>query len=374
MPYACQSLQVSYFCPLNCDQMEQKYKPLVIWLFAGVVLVAAMVIIGGITRLTQSGLSMVEWKLIMGSIPPLNDAQWQETFEKYKQFPEFNIVNYHFTLREFKSVFWWEYIHRMLGRLTGLVFIIPFAVFIIQKRIDRKLLKKLLFIFLLGAFQGFIGWFMVKSGLVKDPHVSHLRLAAHLITAFAVIGFILWTTFSIINPNRYSKIDFKLYRIIKSGFALLMLQIVYGAFVAGLKAGLYYNTWPMMGSAWIPDEVLDSISREGISAFLNNITLVQFIHRTLAFVVAGFIAWVWIRTKHSKSFHESEPFQQTALPTATTFLLIILVIQLILGITTLLFKVPVLLGVLHQFGALALFCGYVFIMHYVYHSGENMQE
>ena len=239
--------------------MEQKHKPVVIWLFTGVVLVATLVIIGGITRLTQSGLSMVEWKLIMGSIPPLNDAQWQETFEKYKQFPEYSIVNYAFTLDEFKSIFWWEYVHRMLGRLTGLVFIIPFTIFVMQNRVDRQMLKKLLFILLLGAFQGFLGWFMVKSGLVKDPHVSHLRLAAHLITAFIVIGFILWTIFSIIKPTRYPKVDNKLGWIIKSGFSLLILQIIYGAFMAGLKAGLYYNTWPMMGDVWLPTEVFNSI-------------------------------------------------------------------------------------------------------------------
>ena len=356
--------------------MEQKHKPVVIWLFTGVVLVASMVIIGGITRLTQSGLSMVEWKLIMGSIPPLNDAQWQETFEKYKQFPEYNVVNYAFTLREFKSIFWWEYIHRMLGRLTGLVFIIPFAVFVIQKRVDRKLLMKLLFIFVLGAFQGFLGWFMVKSGLVNDPHVSHLRLAAHLITAFAVIGFILWTIFSIINPSRYPKVDDKLGRIIKSGFALLILQIIYGAFVAGLKAGLYYNTWPMMGGVWIPDEGLNSITREGLSAFLNNITLVQYMHRTLAFVVAGFIIWMWYLVKNNKTYKKtgSGSFQKLTLFTSTTILLVILIIQLLLGITTLLFKVPVILGVLHQFGALVLFGGFVFIMHHVYHSGVKTIE
>ncbi len=353
--------------------MEQKHKPVVIWLFTGVVLVATLVIIGGITRLTQSGLSMVEWKLIMGSIPPLNDAQWQETFEKYKQFPEYSIVNYAFTLGEFKSIFWWEYVHRMLGRLTGLVFIIPFTIFVMQNRVDRQMLKKLLFILLLGAFQGFLGWFMVKSGLVKDPHVSHLRLAAHLITAFIVIGFILWTIFSIIKPTRYPKVDNKLGWIIKSGFSLLILQIIYGAFMAGLKAGLYYNTWPMMGDVWLPTEVLNSITREGLSAFSNNITLVQFIHRTLAFVVAGFIIWAWFQTKNNKIFHNSGQFsfQNISLYTATIFLLIILVIQLILGITTLLFKVPVMLGVLHQFGALVLFGGYVFIVHYVYHSGDS---
>ena len=353
--------------------MEQKHKPVVIWLFTGVVLVATLVIIGGITRLTQSGLSMVEWKLIMGSIPPLNDAQWQETFEKYKQFPEYSIVNYAFTLDEFKSIFWWEYVHRMLGRLTGLVFIIPFTIFVMQNRVDRQMLKKLLFILLLGAFQGFLGWFMVKSGLVKDPHVSHLRLAAHLITAFIVIGFILWTIFSIIKPTRYPKVDNKLGWIIKSGFSLLILQIIYGAFMAGLKAGLYYNTWPMMGDVWLPTEVLNSITREGLSAFSNNITLVQFIHRTLAFVVAGFIIWAWFQTKNNKIFHNSGQFsfQNISLYTATIFLLIILVIQLILGITTLLFKVPVMLGVLHQFGALVLFGGYVFIVHYVYHSGDS---
>ena len=165
-------------------------KGLVRWLMLGCVLIAAMVVIGGITRLTHSGLSMVEWKLIMGSVPPLNEAEWQDTFEKYKQFPEYKIMHNHFTLEDFKSIFMWEYLHRLLGRLIGLVFIFPFIYFLVKKRISKELLPKLILILIWGGFQGFLGWFMVKSGLVDNPNVSHFRLAIHLITAFGLCCYI----------------------------------------------------------------------------------------------------------------------------------------------------------------------------------------
>ncbi len=334
--------------------MSKTNKPIVIWLLTGCFLIAAMVIIGGITRLTQSGLSMVEWKLIMGTVPPMSEAEWIDTFNKYKEFPEYKIVNTSFTLAQFKSIFWWEYIHRMLGRLIGIVFVIPFTVFLLQKRVKRELLKKLIVLFIIGGFQGFLGWYMVKSGLVKDPHVSHFRLAAHLIAAFSAFGYSLWIaldlTFGKSNPLQLS---YRLKKLVLFVFGLLLLQIIYGAFVAGLKAGLYYNTWPLMGGTFVPEEIWNALSRDGISSLVNNITTVQFLHRTLGIIIGILALCIFFEAKRTY-IKDTGPFNLIALT---------VLIQIILGIYTLLYKVPVVLGVVHQFGALVLFASFLYLIH-----------
>ncbi len=335
--------------------MQKAHKPIFAWLLTGCFLIAAMVIIGGITRLTQSGLSMVEWKLIMGSVPPLNESQWQDIFDKYKAFPEYMIVNKHFTLEEFKSIFWWEYIHRMLGRLIGLAFIIPFLFFLIQNRISGNLLKKLIILFIIGAFQGFLGWFMVKSGLVNDPHVSHLRLAIHLIAAFTASGYSLWIALDLKSADSLpSAFPGHLKKVLYAAFALLIVQIVYGAFVAGLKAGLYYNTWPLMNGVLIPGEVWNALQREGISSLLNNVTSVQFIHRTLGLIVGLLIFYFVYISRKEKANNIS-----------IDALALVVIVQIILGIYTLIYQVPVVLGVIHQFGSLILFSIFIYIMHWV---------
>ena len=205
------------------------------WLYSGLFLIALMVIIGGITRLTHSGLSIVEWKLIGGTIPPLNDIQWQETFEKYQQFPEYQKINTEMSLSEFKSIFFWEYLHRLLGRLIGLVFIIPFIIFWNKKWFNFKQKKQLLILLGLGALQGFLGWFMVKSGLVDVPAVSHYRLALHLITAFGLMCYIYWLVLSFNEVEK--KPNNNINKLSKWFIVALTIQIIYGAFVAGLKAG-----------------------------------------------------------------------------------------------------------------------------------------
>lgn len=337
--------------------MSKSQNPVIIWLIVGALLVISMVVIGGITRLTQSGLSMVEWNLVMGSVPPMNEIEWQQTFEKYKESPEFHIVNYEFDLEDFKSIFWWEYIHRMLGRLIGLVFIIPFFIFLYQKRIDKPLLKKLLAIFILGAFQGFLGWYMVKSGLVKDPHVSHYRLAAHLIAALTLFSLILWTALELIFKDSKLQNDpflNKIRNLSIAGTILLIIQIIYGAFVAGLKAGLYYNTWPKMGSNWVPSEVGHAISRDGLTSLVDNITVVQFIHRYLAWIVAIIVILIWAKVRRSLKDSDLWPGVQ--------FLVGMTIIQILLGIFTLIYQVPISLGVIHQLGSVLLLGGFVFIL------------
>lgn len=343
---------------------ELKYKrEIIIWLLAGCFLIFVMVIIGGITRLTGSGLSITEWKLIRGTIPPLNEQQWNEEFENYKHIPQYTRLNYHYTLGDFKKIFFWEYIHRLLGRIIGLVFFIPFVFFYFKKQFDKPLLKKMLFLFFLGGLQGFLGWFMVKSGLSERTSVSHIRLAIHLLAAFITFAFTFKTTLDIIYPER-NYFDIHLKKINKLAvwiFALLFLQIVYGAFVAGLKAGHIYNTFPKMGDEWIASSVFYSWQNEGLSAAINNLSVVQFIHRYLAYaVVIGFLILFYV----AKNLHTArlQKLLSREKLTAINLLPIIILIQFLLGVFTLLYNVPVWLGVIHQTGAFAAFALLIFIL------------
>ncbi|CAN5425168.1 COX15/CtaA family protein [soil metagenome] len=331
------------------------HRAIIIWLLSGCFLIYTMVVIGGITRLTHSGLSMVEWNPIIGSLPPMSDEAWQIPFEKYKQSPEYQLINNQFTLEEFKSIYCWEYIHRLLGRTIGVIFLLPFFYFLAKKKFDKPFLKKMYVLLLLGALQGVLGWFMVKSGLQKEPHVSHFRLAAHLISAFTVFGFTFWYALDLLYPteiieNGRSK---RIKRLSKILFASIVLQIIYGAFVAGLRAGLFYNTYPLMGDSYMPDTVssFDTFWKN----CLENPSGVQFLHRNIAIMVATLVVIVWIQTKKM-------------IPTdlqrkAGNFMMAVLFVQFFLGIITLLYAVPVTLGVLHQTGAFFLFASSLFFMH-----------
>ncbi len=331
------------------------HKSIIIWLLAGCFLIYLMVVIGGITRLTHSGLSMVEWNMIVGSMPPMNESDWVVPFEKYKQSPEYQIINNQFSLEEFKSIYWWEFIHRMLGRTIGVVFLIPFFYFLIKKKFDKSLLNKMYVLLALGALQGVLGWFMVKSGLQKEPHVSHYRLAAHLISAFTVFGFTFWYALDLIYPkkimeNNRSK---KLNRLSYFMFAVIVLQIMYGAFVAGLKAGLFYNTFPRMGNAMFPETLF---SFEPFwKNFFENPAGVQFIHRYIAYLVVIVVVFVWESTRK---------MELTFLQRKTSnFMVSVVFVQFLLGIITLLYSVPVVMGVLHQTGAFVLFASALLFMH-----------
>lgn len=339
--------------------MKKEHKSVVIWLFLGCFLVAAMVVIGGITRLTHSGLSMVDWNLFIGAIPPLNESEWNETFNQYKQFPEYKLKHFHFTLEEFKGIFFWEYLHRLLGRFIGLVFLIPFLIFWKQGRFDKKTLNNLWVIFALGGLQGFLGWFMVKSGLTKDPEVSHYRLATHLITAFSLYCYIFWVALKFMFPNQ-QKLNSSLEGVKKLGTPLLIitvLQIIYGAFVAGLKAGLVYNTWPKMGTEWIAESVTYMITQTGLISFADNMASVQFVHRNLALVVFFFVAYIFAKAR----VLNLNKYQRQSV----NFIMLMVLIQFALGVFTLILAVPVSLGVLHQIGALALLSGIIyFIFHF----------
>ncbi|QCR21585.1 COX15/CtaA family protein [Pontibacter sp. SGAir0037] len=327
--------------------------PVVLWLLTGVLLIVAMMVIGGITRMTGSGLSIVEWNLLSGTLPPLSEAEWLLTFEKYKQFPEYQKLNNDMTLAGFKNIFWWEYLHRLLGRIIGFVFILPFLYFLLRKQLSGWLVKRLLLILLLGMGQGLMGWIMVKSGLVDIPRVSHYRLATHLCLALLLIGVILWTVADIVAPaTKRSTSALQLGGLSRLVLLAVIVQIILGAFVAGLKSGFYYNTYPLMQGELFPSHQTGYLSW---SNFLNNGTIVQFIHRWFALVALGLVILLWYRAGRS--------IIPATTRTIVQLLLLTGFVQVLLGITTLLLSVPLLLGVLHQLVAVALFALAVLAVH-----------
>ncbi len=339
-------------------------KQITIWLISACLLIFIMVIVGGITRLTRSGLSMVEWQPISGVIPPMTDSAWQEEFEKYQQFPEYKKLNQGMILSQFKFIFFWEYIHRLIGRLLGIFFIIPFAYFLIMKKLNPPLIRKLLFMFVLGGIQGLYGWYMVKSGLVDNPHVSHYRLAGHLILAFGLMAYILWTALDI-NRERFTKgtnYNKKHLRPVLHGIiALIMLQIIYGAFTAGLKAGYGWNTFPKMAGQWIPSGLLP-LSPWYMNLVEHNFTI-QFIHSILGWGLCMLIPSYW---RYTRGFDLTS--QQNF---AITALMSIVIVQFLLGIFTLLWVVPIWLGVLHQAGAFVLLAAWVLSYYLIINVSES---
>ena len=332
--------------------------PIINWLFTGCFLIFIMVIIGGITRLTQSGLSIVEWDLIMGTLPPMNADDWQVLFQKYQTSPQYKLINKGISLEEFKSIFWWEYIHRLFGRFIGLVFFVPFVFFWITKKFDAPLLKKVLIVFALGGLQGVLGWYMVASGLVKNPFVSHYRLAAHLITAFSAFGFTFWVALGLLFPKEEpvkNKSLRGLKRLINALFVILIIQIIYGAFVAGMHAGKIYNTFPLMGDSLMPESVY--AMNPWWKNFLENHSGVQFIHRYMAYTVATLAAVIWYKSRKER-LHPK-------VINAINFMASIVVVQFLLGVFTLVYAVPVSLGVIHQAGAFILFASLIYLVFWI---------
>jgi cytochrome c oxidase assembly protein subunit 15 len=334
---------------------EKLNHQLITWLFAGCFLVFGMVIVGGITRLTGSGLSITEWKVITGTVPPLNEAQWLEEFDKYKQIPQYTQLNSNFTLQDFKFIYFWEYIHRLFGRLIGLVFIAGLIYFLIRKAVSRELLPRLLFMFLLGGFQGFLGWYMVSSGLTENVRVSHIRLAIHLTFAFITFGYVFWVALTLIHSRRLTGSPIAMWvPRVKVLLVLLTLQIIYGAFVAGTKAGWTYNTWPMMGDEWVPESIFFAFQKDGISSLINNLASIQFIHRGLAYILAAYVIWFVMGVLKSNP----DPAQKRGVQ----LLILGIILQVVLGILTLVMQVPVWMGVTHQAVAFLLFAITIYLI------------
>lgn len=334
--------------------MKRDNKKVIYWLFSGCALIFIMVVVGGITRLTHSGLSMPDYKLISGTIPPINDQQWQEAFELYKQYPEYQKLNSNISLTEFKGIFFWEWLHRVIGRFIGLVFIIPFLYFIITRQLDKSTIKKTIILLILGGFQGFLGWYMVKSGLIDRPDVSHYRLAAHLTTAFVTFAFTLWVALDLIFPIKQT-IN-KTYRnLIRIGLAILFIQIIYGAFVAGLDAGFIHNHWPMMSEGKFMHETVLTEKTPVYKNFIEGRSGVQFVHRILAFIVVISIVIIYIKGKKIAVSN----YQLNGLNS----LLILVGLQSLLGVLAILLQVPLWLGIAHQIGAFLLLSSMIFTLH-----------
>jgi cytochrome c oxidase assembly protein subunit 15 len=299
---------------------------------------------------------MVEWKPIMGILPPLNQAEWEDAFRLYQQTPEFKIKNFHMGVEEFKGIFWLEYVHRLLGRAIGFIFFIPMLFFMVTGRVSKDLAPKLITMFVLGGLEGLLGWYMVKSGLVDAPHVSHYRLTAHLGFAFIIYAYIFWVALELLFPKGHPATRHGAYP--RAGFSYVITALVFittlsGGLVAGLKAGLIYNTFPLMGEYVLPPGMLD-----GEPVWLNvfeNMVTVQFHHRLLAIMVCFVIVVYWVMARRNL------PAGRGRL--GVNLLLITVVLQLILGISTLLLHVPVSLAAAHQGGALFLFSAALFVSH-----------
>jgi cytochrome c oxidase assembly protein subunit 15 len=324
-------------------------------------MVFSMVILGGVTRLTGSGLSMVEWDPIFGIVPPLDEQTWNETFDLYKQSPEYQKINIGMDLEGFKYIYWFEYTHRVLGRTIGMVFLLPFLFFLAKGWINRPLVPKLVMMFVLGGLQGLLGWYMVKSGLVDNPHVSQYRLTAHLGLAVIIYAFMLRVALDLwYGTNPPGETRPVLRRLTALLGTLVFITILSGGFVAGLKAGFAYNTFPLMDGHWVPQAMF--MQQPLWRNFFENIATVQFDHRLLATLVFASVSILWLATLRQPVSRQVRSGLHAMLATA--------VLQVGLGISTLLLHVPVTLASMHQGGALLLLTTVMYLNHRVSRSGS----
>jgi cytochrome c oxidase assembly protein subunit 15 len=330
---------------------------ILLWLYCGLFGTLLLVAVGGITRLTDSGLSITEWDVIMGIIPPLNHDEWLAAYKEYQQYPQFNLTQTAASLPDFKFIFFWEYIHRLLGRILGLVLIIPLAFFQVKKWLTTKQLIAFGILILLGFSQAVMGWYMVKSGLINQPNVSHFRLAGHLGLALVIVGYL----FLLIQTLRYpQKNSYSITFVVILGLVsfLVFVQSIWGAFVAGLDAGLVYNTYPKMNHSWIPnfsDSVLSFLTR--------HVSGVQFFHRLLGHSILIFSVLLWIlNAAKSRENNERNPISP---------LLITLGVQVVLGITVLLYHVPILLAVIHQLVAFFIWLICLNLLHQQFYKHDH---
>ena len=331
-------------------------RAVLIWLRCVCLSVVVILVVGGITRLTGSGLSMVDWRPVMGVLPPLSDSDWMEVFDQYKAFPEYQKINREMNLEGFKDIFFWEYLHRVLGRFVGLLCLLPYLWFLGRKSLDKPLFFNGLGLILLVGAQGLMGWYMVKSGLVRNPEVSHFRLAAHLGLAFAVFGLAWWMILGLTDQETPGDGSLMYRPAIICLLSLFCFQVVYGAFVSGMKAGYGFNTFPKMGEDWMPRALF------GLSPFWENFVSdkfsVQFVHRWLGTILAistAVFAWFALRSGTLNELQARRFFR----------LLLLVFAQFCLGVLTILFLVemPILLPVIHQLVALFLFGAFLSAVH-----------
>ncbi|HKJ09187.1 MAG TPA: COX15/CtaA family protein [Gammaproteobacteria bacterium] len=337
------------------NDSNRSQRPVALWLLICCAMIFGMVVLGGVTRLTGSGLSMVKWNPIFGVVPPLSQARWEKVFHQYRQSPEYKDINVGMDLAGFKKIYWFEYTHRLLGRTIGLVFLLPFLYFLARRRLDRPLIPRLVVMFVLGGLQGLLGWYMVKSGLVSRPHVSQYRLTAHLGTALVIYSFILWVALDLLFPRHRRRCTPPpaLRRLSLAVLGLVAVTVLAGGFVAGLKAGYAYNTFPLMDGHLIPEAIF--YQHPLWRNFFENIATVQFDHRLLATLTFCAVIGLWLAARR----YELPP----RLRLGYHLLLAMVAIQVSLGISTLLLHVPIPLAAAHQAGAVVLLTLLVYLNH-----------
>jgi cytochrome c oxidase assembly protein subunit 15 len=331
--------------------MEQKQsKSVVIWLFLCSVMVILMVGIGGFTRLSKAGLSITEWKPITGALPPLSEQDWLQEKSKYETTPEYKTFNYGMSMEEFRTIYLIEYVHRLVARLTGLVFVLPFVYFMLKRRISKKAVIRLSMALLFGALQALAGWYMVKSGLIAEPHVSHYRLALHLLLALAIFALLSYQFFDYQIRPKQTKLKISGNTIHYTGtiLALIVIQIIFGAFVAGLNAGLIYNTFPLMDGYIIPEDLF--FLQPALLNIFENRATVQFIHRALAFLILALTAILTIKNISIKPVY---------------VMLFSVLTQVILGVMTLLLHIPIAIAIAHQVFSFILFGSGLYFLCYL---------
>jgi len=334
---------------ISAERQQRSQRQIAYWLLIGVGMIIIQVLLGGITRLTESGLSITEWKPITGTLPPLNDAAWQIEFDKYKGTDQFKYVHQYFTLSEFKFIFFWEWFHRTWARLMFLVFLVGFVYFLASKKFEKRMIRPMIILFILGGLQGFIGWFMVKSGLVPEKYfVGHVELTTHFIAALGLLCYTLWFALSLIVKEEQKVQDTKLKNFLLLILGVLFFQLIYGGFMAGLRAAITAPTWPDINGSMIPAAISE------LSPFTKNLVAnpitIHFIHRGLAYLLTILIGIWWYR---SRAVVNKKLFNRLRI---TVMLLVLL--QVLLGILTVLNATYpnrlVVLGVSHQFVAMVL--------------------
>lgn len=342
----------------------RKNRPVAIWLYVGAIMIVVQILLGGITRLTGSGLSITEWQPILGALPPMNEAEWQQAFEKYQQIAQYKYINSHFSLEDFKAIYFWEWLHRDWGRLLGFVFLFPFIYFVVKKKIDRSMIGPMIILFLLGGLQGVIGWIMVKSGIGTDlVYVSHIRLAVHFIAALVLLCYVIWFALKITVPAHRLTHNRSLKRLNLWLLVVITIQLIYGAFMAGTHAALAAPTWPDINGHWVPAQ---QMLTEGsfLSDITHNLISIQFIHRTLAYLITIMVV-MWT-VKSMKLPQDTMLYKIRFIPLA------VVLVQVTLGVLALVNSMNDMMltySIIHQLGGIILVS--VMVWTYFYSRGKK---
>ncbi len=360
------------FAPAMTDKLSHRSsRPVAIWLLVGVGMIVIQILLGGITRLTGSGLSITEWNVVTGTMPPMNEQQWLTEFSKYKQTPQFSLLNSDFTLKDFKFIFFWEWFHRFWARLIGVVFAIPFFVFLFQRRFKPSMVKPMLILFLLGALQGAIGWIMVASGLTGDAiYVKPINLAIHFVFALGLLCYTFWFAMELLVPKEKLVISASVRKLNPGIIAVLVVQLIYGAFMAGHKAATAAPTWPDINGHFIPPGMMSN--NEGLLNFVDNRVLIHFIHRGLAYILLALILWLTVKLCKTPG---SSLFKNTR-----WWPLVLVMVQVLLGVLAVLTSLKIVpnqwgvfewMAQLHQLVAMLLLLSLVWIAYLVRSRATN---